>query len=102
MRNNTELLKIIREHTSRLLTKSSYADGLCLVALRLHGENKLNLKETKHIIRYIKNNMPNNKKGYGWEPGLIEPRLDWLDEHIEFNFKQRLRAKVKTRFNWSN
>jgi len=98
MRNNTELLKIIRRHTPRLLNTPNSNDGLCLILSDLYAESILTLRETKYIRRYIMNNMPNSKNSYGWKPGLMEPRLDWLDEHINFNFKQRLRAKVKTIF----
>jgi hypothetical protein len=78
-----------------LLSKQSLEDtygyqlGLCHYITDVDGINKL-------VKSYIISNMP---KGYrthwstvagifGWEPGLVSPRIAWLKEHIEILSKK--------------
>lgn len=101
-RNIVELLKILKE---QLENHINFQEGLCSLVDEILNENILNSKECQILFNYIKYHRPIFKptpedlyeletifsiifleKGYwGWYPGLKEPRLKWIDEHIELN-----------------
>ena len=57
--------------------------GLCYISEDLVEQGIISIDEESIVDEYIKNHRPiwkNNE--WGWEPGLKEPRVEWLKLHI--------------------
>jgi hypothetical protein len=75
-------------------TTDSFCTGLCGWVAILGSRYIINLEEYYILTEYIKNNRPQTKAitaqqtkdkmlGYYWTSGEIEPRIEWIKEHIE-------------------
>lgn len=87
MRTNHEVLRIMLENINAIPKKSH---GLCgLATVHLVDSCVITLSEGRKIYRYIGRNIPEEFKGtkregwYWWNIGEVEPRKQWLKEHIE-------------------
>ena len=58
-------------------------EGLCNCCHGLHLEDNEYFK----LKEYLYDNRPEETKTniYFWTPGLVKPRLDWIDYHIQLN-----------------
>ena len=101
MRSTKELLEVMKEHVwmfNPLFTVSP-PRGLCTLAVKLYLKNIITIKEFIHIEDYIRENKPsvlsdwdslihritNPFSEYYWKEGEIEPRIKWIEKHIEKN-----------------
>lgn len=85
MRNIKELLQIVRDNIERLWIINGN-DGICLVIEDLQFEEQIICKkEKKFLLDFIEKTKPDpfknsyEKGGFGWEPGELQPRLEYLD-----------------------
>ena len=92
MRTTHELLQIL--YTTVLeyqRTEEKLGFGLCAVLARLYEAGVITQKEMTLVAMYITLNMPYYEDisetaistAYGWPQNWIEPRLKWLEEHID-------------------
>lgn len=81
MRKLSYLLTVVRD----LLPANIREWGLCHVVTQLYLDNIINYYELLEIRHYFDENKPNEQHSrvYWWKPGEIEPRIKWLNEHIE-------------------
>jgi hypothetical protein len=67
-----------------LLSESSnIKSGLCHLVDTLYDNGKISREETNKLLRFISANKPLNACAYYWKKGLIEPRVQWLEEQIK-------------------
>jgi hypothetical protein len=67
-----------------LLSESSnIKSGLCHLVDTLYDNGKISREETNELLRFISGNKPLNARAYYWKEGLIEPRVQWLEEQIK-------------------
>lgn len=67
--------------------------GLCYWLDLLHSQGLINLEDRLVARRYVQNNRPSKFSSrdvfkyrnslFYWEIGNIEPRIKWLNEHIQ-------------------
>lgn len=83
MTNRTiiELLQIVLDNIS----KCSY--GFCEFIDTLFITGFITNGEAYLLHTYLYNNRPENKnlQEYWWLPSILEPRIEWLKEHIKLN-----------------
>lgn len=88
-RSINELLKIVRTELidRRLLPNSKHFDGtgLCNILKELEYLNEITIDEYHILLFYLINNKPPifYNEYYWYEPGLFQPRYDWLNTHIK-------------------
>ena len=87
--------------------------GLCYEVSHLNYHSIINKFERDKLISYIKDNMPEyaipdndyanlnrnfNRIEFGWLPELWQPRLEWLNVHIEMNIEKEdlIRLYIKS------
>lgn len=99
-RNIKELLQLLRDNVREYWMKNESSNGLCLVVSDLHlfglSSNKINKREETYLLNFIKKTQPNPvkfmgnffKEGYGWEPGELQPRLEYLDKYLEYSLEE--------------
>ena len=60
---------------------------MCVLSAGLPGDDAITEDEFKSLSKYIKSNPPENKYNYSYffEPGLKQPRIEWLEQHIKLN-----------------
>jgi|WetSurMetagenome_2_1015567.scaffolds.fasta_scaffold211494_2 hypothetical protein len=76
-RNYLELFIIMRDNINML---HSGLCGYCNI-LRIH--EKISSDEQDILLRYLEIHTPKRiDSAYGWAPGLIEPRLRWINDTI--------------------
>lgn len=67
--------------------------GICAVITSSYRWSDLTLKEVSRLHNYLEENLPPKRfklnfvrveagNEYCWEPGLLSPRLEWLDQEI--------------------
>ena len=91
MRTNKQLLQLILDEARKIKTGESFpAGGLCAIARRLYGSNEITSDEREKVKRYILYHMPQDYRFgicypglYGWLPYKLEPRIEFLEKHIE-------------------
>lgn len=87
IRTNKELLQVMLNNIS--IMKNEYTiDGLCILVNYLYNVNLINYKEKQKLLNYLKKYLPEKIKSgtnqdYCWKPGLIKPRIKWLEEQIQ-------------------
>jgi hypothetical protein len=76
-----ELLELMLEH------QKLFETGLCLWSDSLFFSDKISFSEMHKLIKYIKDNKPWTSffrfSAYYWPIGQIEPRIEWINEHIK-------------------
>lgn len=76
-RSNYELLIILRDNMHM------FEWGLCMLTAKLGDLSIINKDEEEKLIHYIDKNRPRRMEFmYGWTPGEISPRLEWLNDNI--------------------
>lgn len=77
-----ELLIILRDNSQ--VINNQIKSGLCWENSYLEDNKVISFLEYKEIRTFIAINRPKNKKygSWGWEKKLWEPRLEWLNFHI--------------------
>lgn len=73
----SELLEMLKRKFN-----SDYHSGLCAAYISLHLTDVINQTEYFIIKDYLINNRPNDYL-FWYESHLKEPRIKWLDKHIE-------------------
>jgi hypothetical protein len=94
----TENTRTIKELLTIMLNNQNlFKDGLCIWASILCLNEIITPKERLVLKEYINNNRPNfyeSKKAfvgyvslspYYWDMNDINPRLKWIEKHIELN-----------------
>lgn len=76
MRTEKKLLEIM------LLHQELFVTGLCSFVNALWFEDFINYKEKLLLERYLEENKPPIANPYWWKPGIIQPRIDWINEQI--------------------
>lgn len=84
-----QLLTILRDNAR--VENNMVQEGLCLEVQYLsYTTHMITFLEALSLKDYIKKNMPvrmiantTSISDFGWEPFFWEPRLAWLNEHIE-------------------
>ena len=84
-----QLLTILRDNAR--VENNMLIEGLCLEVQYLsYSTHMITFNEAIELDTYIKKNMPVRMIGnttdiscFGWERFIWEPRLAWLNEHIE-------------------
>ena len=56
--------------------------GLCGVVEDMAFDGLLNIDQEQELYDFIESNMPYYDGNYGWKPGLLKPRLEWLKSQI--------------------
>jgi len=86
MRNIKELLQVMLSNINKI---NSWNDGMCILAVKLLGEQIITNDEYNCLLKHIKSNPPKNRydNSYFFEPGQIQPRIEWLEKHIKLNSK---------------
>jgi len=81
MRTIKELLQLMLDH------QELFDDGLCEWAIQLYNKGLITQKEYLNLIYYIEDNPPTEQYSsfYYWLPEYLQPRLEWIKEHIELN-----------------
>jgi hypothetical protein len=64
-----------------------FKKGMCGWISRMEEHNIISPEEREYLLRYIHKNKPPTEliKGFFWEKGEIEPRIDWIKEHLKLN-----------------
>ena len=77
-----ELLITLRDNSQ--ITNNQIKSGLCLENSYLEEHKFISFIEYKELRSFIAINRPKNNDygNWGWEKGLWEPRLEWLNFHI--------------------
>ena len=77
-----ELLIILRDNSQ--ITNNQIKSGLCWENCYLEANKVISFSEYKELRNFIATNRPKNHDygNWGWEKGLWEPRLEWLNFHI--------------------
>lgn len=82
-RDKISLLKMYH----RITAKGYLISGLCWEAESMSREGLLDFSQFNELMDYLDKNAPQKRyarhKGFWFKPGLIEPRLKWLDEQIK-------------------
>lgn len=85
-KNILELLEILKEHVE---DKGRVISGLCNEAEKCMMDEQMNWDECCSVKKYLAKFMPQDYRHvfsrgiYGWQKGLIKPRLAFLAERIE-------------------
>lgn len=80
-----ELLIIMRDNIE--LFEKYECNGLCDLSTRLETNETITRDERDNLRMFIKLNMPvrlpyGHQSAWGWQPYLLQPRLEWLNEQI--------------------
>ena len=76
-RSIKKLLIVLKDQIKEKYSNS----GMCAEVNFLSFDNKITHKEAVKLLIYLKRNKPNNKT-FWFEPELLQPRLDWLNQQI--------------------
>ena len=88
----SELLTILRDKSD--VRDGKIADGLCHELYGIEISGYISYEEYRIVRTYIVSNMPKKtielrgreyKSLYGWIEKEWQPRLEWLNKHIELN-----------------
>lgn len=91
-RSICKLLILVKEMFDDLFDKpfkrqTFKCGSLCRVVWQMHYLDIINTRESKNLTSYIHFNIPEYNDpdwlGLGWRFGHRQPRLEWLDNHIE-------------------
>lgn len=96
MRNTHQLLTILLSRFNNRIYDNTLSEfnmgetlipcGLCLVLWNLRDKGLITHDEKVHLGEYIDNNGPEGfdrlEKSYWFEPGEIEQRRSWLNQHL--------------------
>jgi len=94
MRNELELLKLLKKHIYIVEEKGS---GMCVLIEILVAQNKITFTEKLFLREYLSKHKPKEGPGYWFTPGSIKPRLNWLNTQI--NLQERKLNKFRPFFN---
>lgn len=79
-----ELLELLKE----TIKEDKKIIGMCRCVHIMHLKNKINKEEYLLLNKYISDNDPGFRSlkslYHWWYPGLKKPRIEWLEEHINF------------------
>lgn len=80
-RSIRELLEMMLEN------KELFCYGLCQWANAMWRNGFIQYHEKVTLQEYLEEELPALKYGhlYCWPPCVIEPRIEWIKEHIELN-----------------
>ena len=91
MKTNKELLQLLLEHIKEAFEfNKMFYDGICLIPAYLDGKGLITTAEY-HLLRSYLNikikpllntNNDQYKHGYAWKPGILPPRIEWLQDQI--------------------
>ena len=82
MRTTKELLELMLEN------KQLFRTGLCALIGDMFCDDIISHHEYSHIYKYITGNRAGNARSYSaywFNCGEIEPRIEWIKQHIELN-----------------
>ena len=81
MRKLSELLEIVRDD----IQSRPLVFGMCNTVLTLYREDVFDQMDSISTIHYLYDNDPlvRYSGAYWWAPGEAEPRINWLNKHIE-------------------
>lgn len=84
MRTISELLTILRDNAD--VGYKGISSGLCYESHRIFRYGLISDFEYEYLNDYINENIPVRiGSAYGWPIGEWQPRLEWLNQHIELN-----------------
>lgn len=92
-------MKSIKELLEMLLTSytSDPEFGLCSGVMDLYARKEINSGENYILLKYLRNNCPvttfydfegnviSDDSQFWYPAGVMEPRMQWLEEHIKLN-----------------
>jgi hypothetical protein len=83
-RDIKELLILVRDNTKLIGPSFFQIWGLCELSMTLLKTNNINEDEYKMLRKFLKKHRPKKLNGleFWWPEGLMQPRLDWLNEQI--------------------
>jgi hypothetical protein len=74
-----ELFEVLLEN------KQLFKNGLCVWIMEVMNKDLITYKEYKLLRSYLKENLPRTINLFSWEPGLISPRVQWINKQIWIN-----------------
>ena len=94
-RSLIELLELMLKN-QKLFYGNSFTGGLCNWIYKLFEKNIITSAEYSLLFKYIQNNRPaykwyniymmfNSNNNFYWRKGLLTPRVNWIQEHINLN-----------------
>ncbi|MCK9429209.1 MAG: hypothetical protein M0R17_04335 [Candidatus Omnitrophica bacterium] len=94
MRNIKELLQIVRDNIDKYF--SDYNNGICIALQDLAWNEHISFEEMEYLEKFIQITKPSRpewigdriRNGYGWEPGVLQPRLDYLDKYLSKSLEE--------------
>ncbi len=79
MRTEKKLLKLLKDNIFLMGDR-----GMCTAISLMYKKNIITSEERFKLRIYLKNKKPKEKWGSGFwfEPGKIEPRINWLNKQL--------------------
>lgn len=90
MKTTKELLQLVLDHIKEAFELFTFYDGICLIPAYLQEKELITNPEYIHLRRQINSKISpiidmscdGWKAGYAWKPGVLEPRIKWLQGQI--------------------